>query len=197
MPENAPPIRAENRSLTPAEATILHDELKTTPNILGYSAHELLHFGEGLVAVTDDDTEAFAGVCLCKDLLWNWSDIAVLYVLPAYWGARLAAQLFDAAFVVLETRKRHVYVLSRTPTVIRWMRERGMTVSESPIAAPLAAHLDALLHMMNRYRWREAGRKMPQRRADGHRFLIGTKRHRPKEVYYTSVKSQMRNRDCK
>ena len=177
MPELVP-VRMEARRLTPVEAIILHDELKTTPNILGYLPEELLTFGTGLVAV-DADTGAFAGACLTKDLRWQWSDIALLYVCPAYRGAGLAARLFDAAYTNLQARARHIYVFSRTPTVIRWMRERGMTVSVSPFAAPFAANIDAFWHMMSRYRWQEAGRKMPERRLDGYSFVVGTKRHVP------------------
>ncbi len=178
-----PTVRLENRPLTVDEATVLHHELKTTPNILGYSVHELTDFGTGIVAVADTDTgAAFAGVCLCKDLLWNWSDIAVLYVLPTFRGARLGSRLFTAAFDTLRERERHIFVLSRTPQIIRLMEARQMRMGGSGFAAPLAVHIDINLHMMNAYRWREAVRKQKMRREDGHSFVMGTKKHVPKRV---------------
>jgi len=179
----APTIRLENRPLTVDEATILHHELKTTPNILGYSVKELTDFGTGIVAVAETDSgSAFAGVCLCKDLLWNWSDIAVLYVLPAFRGARISSRLFAAAFDALQERKRHVFVLSRTPQIIRLMEARQMRISKSGFAAPLAVHIDINLHMANGYRWREAIRKQKMRRDDGYSFVMGTKKYVPERV---------------
>ncbi|MBC8142504.1 MAG: GNAT family N-acetyltransferase [Armatimonadetes bacterium] len=178
-----PTVRLENRPLTVDEATILHHELKTTPNILGYSVRELTDFGTGIVAVVESDSgAAFAGVCLCKDLLWNWSDIAVLYVLPAYRGARISSRLFAAAFDALQERSRHVFVLSRTPQIIRLMEQREMKISGSGFAAPLAVHIDINLHMMNAHRWREAVRKQKMRRDDGYKFVMGTKKHAPERV---------------
>ena len=59
-----------HRPLTPNEAQRLHEELKTTPNIFGYTIAELLGFRHVLVAEVDG---AFAGACLSKDLLFGWT----------------------------------------------------------------------------------------------------------------------------
>ena len=69
------------RRLSPAEARLLHEELKTTTNIFGYTVPELLRFREMIIAEADG---VFAGACLSKDLLFDWTDIAALYVLPAH-----------------------------------------------------------------------------------------------------------------
>ena len=164
------------RALTEAEAQILHHELKTTPNILGYSPTELLHFSHVWVA-SDTETGAFAGACLCKDLFQNWTDIAVLYVLPAFRGRGISRPLWQAAFAdAHETRKRHIYVLSRSPQIIHLMEEKGMTLTRSPWKAPPAVHLHTQCHMANWYRTKEAFRKMPERQKDGNSFVAGTKR---------------------
>ncbi len=174
-------IRLERRPLTSAEADRLHHELKTTPNILGYTPRELLAFGSGFVAVVDDASDdvsgaTFAGACLSKDLLWNWTDIALLYVLPAFRGRGISTTLFTEAFADAQTRGRHVFTLSRTPQVIHLMERLGIATTRTSWMAPLAVHLDMNWHMMSLYRWREAFRKSPMRRVDGQRFVAGMKR---------------------
>lgn len=166
------------RALTPAEAECLHVELKSTPNILGYTVPELLRFSEVLVAVVsgDDGTETFAGACLCKDLRWKWTEISVVYVLPAFRGRGISTRLFTTALERARERKRNVFTLSRSPEVIHLMKRHGMEVSCAVWKAPLAVQLEMNRHMMSLYRWREASRKMKMRHNDGYKFLGGIKR---------------------
>src|SRR5438477_3383148 len=112
-----------HRKLTHEEAALLHEELKTTPNILGYTIRELISFSQVLVAVIEGD---FAGVCISKDLSFGWTDIAVLYVLPAYRGRGLGRELYTAAWQKAQQRGRHIYTLSRSPEVIHLMEQFGM-----------------------------------------------------------------------
>ena len=67
------------RVLSQIEAALMHQELKSTPNILGYTVSELMRFQNVIVAEVDG---SFAGVCISKDLLFGWTDIAILYILP-------------------------------------------------------------------------------------------------------------------
>ncbi|MBC7808391.1 MAG: GNAT family N-acetyltransferase [Akkermansiaceae bacterium] len=172
-------VRLEKCKLTPPEADCLHEELKSTPNILGYTIPELLGFSEVLVATAkgENGSEAFAGACLCKDLRWNWTEISVVYVLPAFRGRGISTQLFTTAFAGARERKRHIFTLSRSPQVIHLMERLGMETSRSMWKAPLAVHLEMNWHMMSAYRWREAGRKMKMRKDDGYEFLGGVKRY--------------------
>ncbi|MBC8139736.1 MAG: GNAT family N-acetyltransferase [Fibrella sp.] len=177
-PRSLPDVRLENRTLTLAEANCLHEELKSTPNILGYTVSEILRFSDVLVAVAidTDGTEMFAGVCVSKELLWGWTEIAVLYVLPAFRGRRLSTQLFTTAFAQAQERGRHIFTLSRSPEAIHLMKRLGMEMSGSAWKAPLAVHLEMNWHMMSTYRWREASRKMKIRKDDGFAFVSGIKR---------------------
>lgn len=59
-------ITLVQRALTRQEALCLHEELKTTPNIFGYTQEELLRFRDVLIAEVEG---IFAGACLSKDLL--------------------------------------------------------------------------------------------------------------------------------
>lgn len=146
------------RSLTPAEASRFHEELKTTPNILGYTVKELLGFRDVLVAEAEGD---FAGVCISKDLLFGWTDIAVLYVLPAFRGRGIGTRLYTAAWERARHRGRHIYTLSRSPEVLHLMESLGMEPCASVWRAPLAVHLHMNRHMASWYRTREAFRKGP------------------------------------
>jgi GNAT superfamily N-acetyltransferase len=161
-----------HRPLDEAEASILHEELKTTPNILGYSVRELVSFRDVLVADVDAQ---FAGACVSKDLLFGWTDIAILYVLPAFRGRGLGRGLYTAAWQRARERGRHILTLSRSPEVVHLMEQSGMEISRGFWKAPLAAHLHMNRHMANWYRLREAGRKSRQMKFE-HPLVIGTSR---------------------
>lgn len=164
-----------HRPLRPSEAACLHEELKTTPNILGYTVRELTHFAD--VFVAEGEGGAFAGACVSKDLLFGWTDIAVLYVLPAFRGRGVGTRLYAAAWERARGRGRHVYTLSRSPEVIRLMERYGMTMTGNPFRAPLAVHLHQNRHMASLYRWREAFRKAGMRaQSGGPGFIGGTMR---------------------
>ncbi len=160
------------RSLTLQEAQTLHEELKTTPNILGYTVRELLGFQESLVA---EEVGAFAGVCLSKDLRSGWTDIAALYVLPAFRGRGLGAELYGAAWRRAEQRRRHIVTLSRNPTVVSLMERLGMEIRPSMRNAPFALHLHMQCHMASLYRTREMLRKFRAMK-DAPPLLCGVKR---------------------
>lgn len=134
----------------------MHEELKTTPNILGYTVREILRFRDVLIAEVEG---SFAGVCVSKDLLFGWTDIAVLYVLPDYRGKGMGTELYTAAWERARERRRHIYTLSRNPQVIHMMERFGMKVSGAIWSAPLAYHLHMNCHMTSLYRMTEAIRK--------------------------------------
>ena len=154
MGELRPEIIA--RRLTPAEAVRVHWALKDTPNILGYTVRELERLPFVLVAETGGE---MAGVCFSRDLGQNWTEIAALCVLPQFQGRGIGKTLFDSAWDRAEARRRHLYVLSRSPQVVKWMQARGMEVSGKLRSAPLVVHGDMLRHMASGYRLRESIRK--------------------------------------
>ena len=162
-----------HRRLTQAEAMLLHEELKTTPNILGYTVQELTRFSQVLVAEVEGN---FAGVCVSKDLRFGWTDIAVLYVLPTYRGRGIGRELYTAAWQQAQQRGRHIFTLSRSPEVIHLMERFGMELSSSLWKAPLAVHLHMNRHMMSWYRIKEAMRKSKMIQGTAP-LLGGTKRH--------------------
>lgn len=144
------------RPMTPAEASLVHEALKETPNILGYTVQELLRLSDVYIA---EASGAFAGLCFSVDLAQNWTEIAALFVLPEFRGRGIGEALFTAAWDRAAARRRHLYVLSRNPQVVGWMRAREMDVSAISWRAPLAVHWYMARYMASRHRWAESFRK--------------------------------------
>lgn len=149
-------MEINHRPLTRSEALRLHQELKTTPNILGYTVRELERLSDVFVAEAAGE---FAGVCFSVDLVAGWTEIAALYVLPDFRGAGLGARLFQAAWERALERRRHVYILSRNPQVVAWMRDRGMTVDGCLWFAPLPVQWYMPRYMASWHRSAEGFRK--------------------------------------
>lgn len=152
------PVEYRHRPLTRPEAEALHRELKTTPNILGYTVRELVRARDVWVATAGADG-AFAGVMLSLDMPLGWTELAALYVLPEYRGRGIARELFDRAWERGASRRRHLYALSRNKQVQEMMRRRGMVLDGALWRAPLAVHLFMPLYMSSPYRNVEAFRK--------------------------------------
>lgn len=170
-------METEVRPLTLPEARLLADALRDTPHVLGYLPAELTAFR--IVRVARAPGGALAGACLCRDLAGGWSEISLCCVLPEHRGRGIGRALLDQSLADLRARGRKVYVLSRTPEVVRWMERAGFTLTRNPFAAPWPVHLYALRHYASAHRFREARRKAPLRRADRLRFVAGTLRPEP------------------
>ncbi|MCW3058876.1 MAG: putative acetyltransferase [Capsulimonas sp.] len=145
-----------HRPLTPSEAETLHQELKSTPNILGFTVRELLRMQDVQVA---EDNGAFAGAALTFDLPLGWTEIAAVYVLPDFRGQGVGTKLLHAAWDRASGRDRHLYMLSRNTQVIEWMRRQGMTINGCTLMAPLAVQIWMPVYMASRHRWMESLRK--------------------------------------
>ncbi len=162
-----------HRPLTREEASLLHEELKTTPNIFGYTVQELMRFSDVLVTEVEG---SLAGACISKDLAFGWTDIAMLYVLPAFRGRGIGRELYTAAWDRAAQRDRHILTLSRSPEVIHLMERAGMALSRSVWKAPLALHLHMNRHMCSLYRIQEMRRKAKLWEGTSSRLLMGTRR---------------------
>ena len=150
-----------HRPLSLEEAQTLHELIRLTPNILGYLTRELLRFRDVWVAEADG---AFAGACLSVDLPFGWTEIAVLYVVEEFRGKGIGGALFERACRTIESRGRHIFVISRTPSVLKMMGDRGMVLQKDFLKAPLAVHIYNQKYMASCYRTVEMFRKVPMRR---------------------------------
>jgi len=149
-------ITITHRKLTLQEARVLHEELKSTPNILGFTVRELLRMRDVHVAEADG---VFAGAALSMDLPFRWTDIAAVYVLPGFRRLGIGDRLLGAAWDRVVERNRHVYMLSRNASVVEWMRANEMVISKYIITAPLAVHVWMPIYMTSWHRTKESFRK--------------------------------------
>jgi len=166
-------VTLTHRRLTRNEAQTLHELIRLTPNILGYLTPELERFRDVWVAEGDG---VFAGACLSVDLPFGWTEIAVLYVVDSYRGGGIGGQLFEKACRTAESRGRHIFVISRTPSVLKMMRERGMPPRKDFLKAPLAVHIYNQKYMASWYRTVEMFRKIKMRRDGLPEFQYGMMR---------------------
>ncbi|MEO7718211.1 MAG: GNAT family N-acetyltransferase [Capsulimonas sp.] len=149
-------VTITHRPLKPSEAETLHQELKSTPNILGFTVRELVRMQDVQVA---EDNGVFAGAALTFDLPLGWTEIAAVYVLPRFRGLGLGKGLLHASWDRATIRERHIYMLSRNTSVVEWMRGQGMTISGNPMLAPFAVQIWMPVYMASRHRWMESLRK--------------------------------------
>ena len=167
-----------HRPLTQAEAGQVHLALKDTPNILGYTVRELMRLSDVYVG---EEEGRFAGVCFSVDLRQNWTEIAVLCVLPEFRGRGVGHALFQAAWERARARRRHVYVLSRNPQVVEWMKAQKMEIGGKMRHAPAAVHWHMARHMASGYRITEGFRKRKSIRQCPP-LLQGIKKYRAAEI---------------
>lgn len=150
------PLEIITRPLTANEADALSQALRNTPNILGYSPHELRRFPDALLVLTPDGM--LAGVCLVKYLPQKWADIAVLYVFPGFRRQGIGERLLFAALARLKLNEWNVLCVSREPSVIRWMGKAEMELVKSP-PLPFYASFAYGRHYLSGYRFKEGVRK--------------------------------------
>jgi GNAT superfamily N-acetyltransferase len=138
---------------------MLHEELKSTPNILGFTVRELVTMRDVQVAEVHG---VFAGAALTFDMPWGWTEIAAVYVLPKFRGRGVGDLLLCTAWNRAVERGRCLYMLSRNAGIIEWMRAQGMAISESILLAPLAVHVWMPVYMASWHRTSESFRKYRQ-----------------------------------
>ena len=159
------------RSLSEKEIELLIKEVKTTPNIIGYTKREWSKFKNIWVAETENE---LVGVLVAINLPYNWIDIAVLYVLKPYRNKGIGRELIDTTTTLIETKGNNLYMVSSNPMVIKNMEEINMTLVNSPFKLPLAIQLFNIRYALNLFRIYEAIRKAVKMKRE-HRFVYGYK----------------------
>jgi GNAT superfamily N-acetyltransferase len=157
-------FRIIQRQISEAEAKLLIQRIKNTPNIMGYSLNEWLKAQNLMVA--EDEYGNLAGVCLNYVLDEKWHKIAALFVLDEYRGIGIGKSLFyKSVETALETEK-YIYTNSANPIVIKMMDALGFFKFDSLANFPKEYSPDKLLiyshslkWVLNPYRVREIIRK--------------------------------------
>lgn len=107
------------RPLTDQEIDLIYHELKSTPNITGYTRSEWKAFKNVFVATRQG---ILIGISLTKMIDEQWDELAVLYVLPAFRHKGVGKHLFYKAFESLKDKKKNIYAVSRNQSIIALLK---------------------------------------------------------------------------
>jgi len=145
------------RVLTDSEITLLINEIKTTPNIIGFTAKEWRSFGQYYVAIVDGK---LAGICLATSINRQWSELTMLYVLTKYRRLGIGRKLFNIAWEELRKNHQNIYCVSRSEAVLNMMKEKQMKFV-SIFSLPWALKADIIFYALKSiYRIKEFFRKL-------------------------------------
>ncbi len=139
------------RKVNELEAALLIEQIKSTPNIVGYTMKEWLKCEHIMVA--EDDRGQLLGACLNYDFAKNWTKIAALYVFEEFRGRGIGTALFDRSFNDAIDRHQHVYTISRNPIVIKKMNELNFTTFNSLLNFPDRFKSDRLDFYAHSLQW--------------------------------------------
>lgn len=144
------------RKLSKQEITVLANEVKSTPNIIGLTRKEWTDLGKVFVSEVSGE---LAGVCADKDLGFGWSEIADLVVLEKSRGLGLGRELFNTVFKHAKASHKHIYAVSRNPLVVAMMRKSGFEFVKSFLFLPHPVQYNNIKLIFNFYHIKEYLRK--------------------------------------
>lgn len=176
---NSVNITITKRAMTTAEADLLVDRVKRTPNIIGYSRQEWLSSKHTLIAEAVDGS--LAGACLNYNVHRSWRKISALIVLENYRSQGVGKALFYKSCDEAILEKKNIYTISANPIVLKMMQDRDfeqfqnltdLTLRHPSYGLLLYAHsIGWLLHC---YRIQEVSRKFIYCRQSAP-FFVGVK----------------------
>jgi GNAT superfamily N-acetyltransferase len=147
-----------------SEAKFLIEQIKFTPNIIGYTLKEWLN-AEHIIVAKNEYGELL-GVCLSYDIAESWTKIAVLLVLKEFRSQGIGKALFYNSVADAISRQKNVYTISCNPIVINLMDRLQFTKFNSLLKFPeayqkhkLTIYFDNLQWLVNSYRMQEIIRK--------------------------------------
>lgn len=138
-------------------------EIKTTPNISGYTKKEWERFKDVWIAEAEGKA---VGVVVNKNFSKDWAETPILYVHEPHRFKGIGKRLFKEAIKSAKGAKKNIYYVSRNPIVIKWIKEEKMKIV--PInKMPLSVFLHFLKKMLNFYRVKEFIRKIMVLKTEG------------------------------
>ena len=144
------------RKLSEKEINHLQDEVKNTPNIVGFSSKEWHTLGKVFVAKVKNE---LAGICVDKVLNSRWSEISMLLVLEKFRGHGIGKKLFELSFDHASKKNRNIYIVSRNPAVIKMFKRKGFEVFGSNFVLPITIQWQNCKLILNFFRIKEYCRK--------------------------------------
>ena len=161
----------KKRKLKAKEIDLLMSEIKRTPYIIGHSQREWLSFQNVFLAEINN---VFAGVCVNKNLGFNWVEIGPILILEKFRGAKIGKKLFAKAFDWAELKKKNIYMVSGNPVVINWMKDRGMKTQNHIFGLPWPIIWRDIVMVFSLYRISEFLRKSSLHRQKS-KYIYGYK----------------------
>ncbi|HBG81682.1 TPA: hypothetical protein DDW69_02455 [candidate division CPR2 bacterium] len=160
------------RSLTDKEAELLIREIRSLPGIIAYTKKDLKRFKEVWVAEIEGK---FIGVVVNKDFWQDWTEVKILFVKEEYRDQGIGLDLFKTALNSIKERKRNLYVVSRNPIVVKWMKDEKIPLLKI-YQLPIAIRLNIIKKSLNLQRIFEYLRKALILR-NKHKWVYGVKRY--------------------
>ncbi len=163
-------VKIINKPLIKSEAKIILNEIRQSPNITGYSLHELLNLKTVFKAYVDDN---FVGVCANFDFEANWTELSAFIISPKFRGQGIGKKLFSASWADAISRKKNIFIVSRNPVMIKILEETDLKILSSFWQLPLAVIIHELIFSISWYRVKEFIRKLSMKKPG--RFVFGIK----------------------
>ncbi|WP_460505444.1 GNAT family N-acetyltransferase [Hydrogenophaga soli] len=117
----------QRRPLTTSEANQIIKEIAAEPNITGYSCAEWTG-GKDVFLLYDWSSNCIAAAILVHHLFGLWSEIAVVFVSPAYRGQQLGRRLLQLAMDTLRFSGRRYVIFYSTSSMEGMLRSIGFTL---------------------------------------------------------------------
>lgn len=148
-------LKIIKRRLSTAEVEYFINEIKTTPNITGYTKKEWNNFNNIWVAEVNHE---IVGIVVNTNLLKSWVETSIVYVISSKRNQGIGKALFLSAFNSALRENKNIYYVSRNPIVIRWMKEKNMIFSKI-LGLPLPILIHIIIKSLSIYRIKEYCRK--------------------------------------
>lgn len=166
------------RRLSFSESSLLVENIKKTPNIIGYTVQEWMRSEHSFLALTGD---TLIGACLNYDFHQRWRKVAALIVIEEYRSNGAGKALFYESCNDAIAAGKSIYTVSANPIVIEMMNELGFQTFPSIIALArkypiygISILLHSLRWLVSWYRIKETVRKAFQYSRDSG-FTFGIK----------------------
>ena len=139
-------------TVTPTEAEMFQEWLKSEQNITGLSAKEILHAKKVIVA---DVNNTVAGFCTIHNPIPGCVILSVLFVHPDFRSKGIGHELLTRQNAAISVGSATVVTSSRNPQVLSWLQEVGYDIRPRIWSLPLMPMFSLMVHACLWYRLRQ------------------------------------------
>lgn len=116
-------IEIVKRQLTTKEARIIFNEIKNTPNIIGFTINELVSYKNVFVAMDD---QKLAGVGIWIKVSEEWNELLVLFVLDGYRNQGIGSEILNN--LIRDIGNSNIFIPTRNAVVIRMLHNNNFKI---------------------------------------------------------------------